>query len=239
MSFYILIDSRYKSYGSNSNFSVQFGDFGIDSGVDCYVSLDSCCFYNTQYTVNSYNNSITFNEGAGNLTLTLTEGNYDGDSFATELETQLIAVGANTYSLAYSASTNKITITMGIGETLSFVSIDSMFGFEEGNTNTSSYVSENVVILSGFEYVDLCLPSLFSNNSTNNPNTNGIVKRVNLDQSFGSLIAFETGESDDAVAVSSEYLNNIRCMLLNPDGTEFLLNDNTYLSLVLKCKIVF
>ena len=67
------------------------------------------------FSINSsVNNKLYFNEGGGTLTATLTGGNYDADTLATEIETQLEAAGADSYTVEYLESgsdANKFKIT--------------------------------------------------------------------------------------------------------------------------------
>ncbi|MCK5127900.1 MAG: hypothetical protein KAR42_16705 [candidate division Zixibacteria bacterium] len=65
---------------------------------------------NGLFVIDANNKYIDFDEGGGELNATLTEGNYNGNSLATEIKTQLDAVGAITYTVTYSESTGKFTI---------------------------------------------------------------------------------------------------------------------------------
>jgi hypothetical protein len=58
------------------------------------------------------NDKIDFEEtGATPLVATLTAGTYNADTLAAEIETQLEASGASDYTVTYSDSTNKFTLT--------------------------------------------------------------------------------------------------------------------------------
>lgn len=60
-------------------------------------------FYIHDTTANGVvkNDLVEFDEGAGDLTATLTTGTYSGDELATELGTQLTAAGADTYTVTH------------------------------------------------------------------------------------------------------------------------------------------
>ena len=60
------------------------------------------------------NNKIYFNEGAGNLTATITVGDYDAASAIVEIKTQMDAAGA-TYNVTYDDATNLFTIAITAG----------------------------------------------------------------------------------------------------------------------------
>jgi hypothetical protein len=240
--FFIFIDSRNKITGTNSNFNLSMNDHNVEPGINVAVSLDECTFYNMQYPINSTNNSIVFqeNDTASDITATLTPGNYTGSEIATEIQTQFNSVGANTYSVSYNENTGKLTIAgLTLPDDVKLISINEIYGFNAGSSFAASIVGDNQVSLAGFEYVDLLLPSLLSNNITTNNNTNGIIKRIPLDLPWGSLITYKQQESDQSVIINKEYLNNLTCRLRNPNATDFDLPDNAYLSIVLKCTYIF
>lgn len=66
------------------------------------------------FRVTASNCKIYFNEGAGNLTATLTVGDYDTTTICTEIKTRMDIAGA-TYTATYSDTTNKCTIAKTTG----------------------------------------------------------------------------------------------------------------------------
>ena len=239
--FYLFADSRYKVNGTNTNFNINLSDQNLQPGVSIAVSVDSLEFYNCQYPINSTNNIIQFsenNDDGTTYTATLTVGNYTGDDLATEIATQFNSATGNAYvyTCTYNGTTGKLSIGgLTLPDVFKITSIDELYGFDVMTTYKVSQEGDRVAILSGYEYVDLLLPSLISENMTNGVNTNGIAKRISLDYSFGSLITYKQMESDQSVIVNKEYLNSLRVELKNPDGTFYNLPDNCYLSLTLKC----
>jgi len=67
------------------------------------------------FVIDSSNNSIDFDIGAGELNATITPGTYTAAGLAVEIITQLNAEGAGTYTAAISASTGKWTLTKSAG----------------------------------------------------------------------------------------------------------------------------
>ena len=66
----------------------------------------------TGYVINADNNTIYFDEdGATELTATLTTGNYSASEMATEIERALDAAGASDYTVSYDTTTESFTIT--------------------------------------------------------------------------------------------------------------------------------
>jgi len=62
------------------------------------------------FRVKATNCIISFDEGGGTLTATLTIGDYDTTTICAEIKTQMEAAGALTYTPSYSDTTKKITI---------------------------------------------------------------------------------------------------------------------------------
>jgi hypothetical protein len=65
------------------------------------------------FKISSANNKLDFIEVATELTATITSGTYTATSLAAEIKTQLEAIGANTYTVTYSAQTGLWTISAG------------------------------------------------------------------------------------------------------------------------------
>ncbi len=86
----------------------------------------------TPFTITAgINDSIDFSEGGAELTATLTSGDYTGDTMAVEIEAQLEAAGADSYTVTYSGSTNKFTI---VNDSANFV----IFWFSGSNAGSSA-----------------------------------------------------------------------------------------------------
>lgn len=61
--------------------------------------------------IDSDSNYLDFNEGTGQISAVLRNGNYTFDTLADEIEYQMNLVGTQAYSVTANRSTNKITIT--------------------------------------------------------------------------------------------------------------------------------
>lgn len=111
------------------------------------------------YEIGINNNKINFNEGSGQLTATISIGIYSPSDLATEIKTQLDAIGVKTYTVVFSRSTRKYTISCNAGsfDLLIATGLNSSAGVYDliGFTGASdliglgSYTSDNV---SGDEY---------------------------------------------------------------------------------------
>lgn len=102
------------------------------------------------YVVHGINNTFTLTEPAGSATVTIPIGNYNSSTMATALGAALTAasVGLNgrTYTVTYSSSLEKFTITASAGDfTLTFTDSNqtnprSILGFGPGSSTSSASV---------------------------------------------------------------------------------------------------
>lgn len=157
----LFIDSVNKSYGTSSNFQITLDDsLNINN-----VKLLNARIPVTWYNIDSLNNTILFNEGAGNLTATLPLGNYNITDLTSELKIQLDSAGLDTYTVTYDSKTMKMTISSSGTFSLLFNTSSSeiweILGFNKTDTNiASSHVGNNVIDLIRIKYIQIIVPEL-------------------------------------------------------------------------------
>ena len=71
--------------------------------------------YDEFVIVTGENDALDFNEGGGEFNATLDAGTYTADDLATEIDTQLTAEGAGSYTVAFNPITAKFTLTKSAG----------------------------------------------------------------------------------------------------------------------------
>ena len=86
-------------------------DTGTDTLSQYFRSRYGVGSGNGVFYIYAGNNKIDFNEGGGELTATLTNGYYNGQTLATEIKTQMEVTGALTYTVTYSETTAKFSIS--------------------------------------------------------------------------------------------------------------------------------
>ena len=153
----LIVDSfdRSSSSSSTSDFYVTL-DRPIEKGN--HLTLVNAIIPNTYYVFNSNNNVITFNEGAGSVTATITAGSYGTGALATEIQTQMNGAGLSTdYTVTFDDTTLKYTITKASSTfELEFTVASSPYyelGFTASDTGlATSQTSANVVSLNGPRY---------------------------------------------------------------------------------------
>jgi len=107
------------------------------------------------FYISSTTNKIDFNEGSGELTATISTGAYSASSLATAIQNALNSVGSLTYTVSYSDTTNKFTISASGTFSLlwktgtnSAQTIGKHIGFDisADDTGQSSYVADSIRI---------------------------------------------------------------------------------------------
>lgn len=103
------------------------------------------------FVVDDNNKYIDFDEGGSELTATLTTGNYNGQTLAAEIKTQMDVAGALTYTVTYNESTLKFTIAATSNFTLRWNTgthktqdISDLCGYDDSanDTGASSYTAD-------------------------------------------------------------------------------------------------
>lgn len=124
---------------------------------------------NGLFVVAAGNKYIDVDEGGAELTATLTTGNYNGQTLATEMKTQLDAAGALTYTVTYSESTGKFTIAATGNFTIRWntgthkaTDVSGLCGFSDAanDSGAATYTSDTVVIHTS-EYIDCDLGAAY------------------------------------------------------------------------------
>lgn len=95
----------------------------------------------TIYNISSQNNTFVFNDGGPNA-LAIPEGFYTATTIATELQSQLNAVSALTFTVSFSDTTQKITIGATGSFTVLMNGVNSPLGFDTTTSATSHTATE-------------------------------------------------------------------------------------------------
>ncbi|MBW2638381.1 MAG: hypothetical protein JRC86_12885, partial [Deltaproteobacteria bacterium] len=174
---------------------------GTNSGCGLFVVDDDCKY-------------INFDEGGAELTATLTKADYNGQTLATEIKSQLDAAGALTYTVTYSESTCKFTIAASGNFTLRWnagthkaADISDLCGFDDAadDTGTDSYEADNVRIHYPKAYADLDLSTAYEVDFiailNHNISDSATIKLIGADDD-----AFTTNKTEDEITHNA---NNI------------------------------
>ena len=137
---YNINSSNYKFMNNKTQLSNGIWNFPnlnfIDDDIlEVYISILHAEFPNTDYVVNEFNNILKINDfSLGVLTITLTIGNYNINSFIAMFN----ALSPAGYVLSYSGSTNKLTLTSSNSFTVLVTQSTCQYIIGLGNTDFSS-----------------------------------------------------------------------------------------------------
>jgi hypothetical protein len=211
------------------------------------ISIDSVEFSNTAYPISAerQNNILYFQENnVTGVTYSgaLTTQNYNGNTFAVEVQSVLNNNTGNgyTYSVSYDSSTKKITISeLGNNPFLLLGSsggVDSVYrevGWLDGDTVFKTAATEMAfpIDISGSKYVDVF--SSLSCNNVSTSSTGNVLMRVPLTASFGDLQFFSNNVLDK-ISLNSDTFSNVRFSLRDDRGLTFVVSDYSNVSYTVK-----
>jgi hypothetical protein len=127
------------------------------------IKLSGCIIPNSQYLINSNNNSLILNTGATDYTFSLVNGNYTPTTLATELQTQLNTNGfSSTFTISQSSTTSKFRLQSTVAVVYKFSensSLGKILGFGATNTaSTTDIYATNMYNLAEVKYYKLRIP---------------------------------------------------------------------------------
>jgi len=229
----LVIDSRDRltSSPSTSDFIIQLPQ----AIKDCRkIELLSASIPATIYNVDSSNNKIYFNDG-GNKTATITSGAYTSLTLPTAIKTAMDAVSAINFTVSYSETTFKITITGDAPYSLMFGtfttdSIASTLGYRDVDTVAGlSHTGNDCLDLANpdFYYIDII--ELFRNVVSTNPIDHSTFVIVSKTLSDGSQELFTAGADYNQIELFPDTtLYNLHIRLKNRNNKIVNLNGSNF-----------
>lgn len=220
----IIINSRDRTSGTPNEFV-----FNLSENLEeATYQLSSFCMTNNLYNVVAGENDKLYvaHSVDGSNTLTLTPGNYSGSTLATEIKTQLDTISAVVYTVAYSAITNKFTITPDSGN----------FGFEFSSNTTatsrfllgkdavddvlaSSQVSDNPIDLKLHDHILIKIQQDNNQHGTSPNGTEfGALIPIQNDMSFTNIIQYKHGSEFGQFFKFGSSISTLNISLFAEDG---------------------
>lgn len=193
------------------------------------IFLDSCSIPITIPTFRSgVNNILDFYENSGAVLrqAVISPGTYSGLELATELQTQMNAVGSNTYTVTYSSITKKLSINTTIPDTFRILSSSTCLGktgFQASLVFVSGQVGDYMVFLLGSRYLDVCVN--FNCTSIALNRRNNIIARIPLSAEAGSVIFWASQIPIKSVCSVAD-LTEINIRLFDDTGSSYLIDPN-------------
>ena len=229
----LYIDSR-QSYLTNPadikiNISHIFGSRKFTK-----IKLKECCIPNLEYPVGSHNNLLVFQENgvAVDINITLSEGAYDGNSMATELQTQLNGAGANTYVVTFDSLSKRLSVSLSVGTSFNFTTGTALdvLGFTATGF-VASYIGDNPVRLDGDDYYFLEV----SGHSFVNYSSLGkhdVLAKIHVDVPYGNVMYYQDN-GEDYLTMRSANFDYVDVRLVSPTGRSVVLPSNCHASYTL------
>jgi len=209
------------------------------------VALEYVHFMNSHENINESNNRFYWTVGTGTTSydVTVPVGHYTAVSLVNTLNTLIQAIDAST-SMAYNASTNRITITagsMGSGGNFGTAgpnNIRSVLGFTNTDTatvlqNTDTLTLSGIADLSGSKILSIEMPEIADASISRRGGT--FLKHIPLHANFGETMTW-MGKELAFKHIKSTSLQNLTLRLSDENGVPFKLKKNTrfFLNLLLQ-----
>lgn len=233
MSFYLFLNSADTDYGTSANFNVDFEKSGIPfSENEIACGLDYLIMPNLIYPIRSGRNTLSFNEGGGNLTAVIPDGYYDATSFPAALKSAMQLVGADIYTITISSTTNKITIASTGTFSLNFAASSpymwKILGFAYNATfaSAASQSGSMPVRLDGDEYFVLNVENFSASNISSSFVSRGIMDIIPMNGNFGDVIYYKPNEINNFVLGIMSDIKQIRIHITDVDGYDIPISDN-------------
>lgn len=224
----LVIESKSRVSGTSNNFKIN-----LDENVNGTYEVVSVSILNSLYNVVANQNDKVYitHSVDGAQTLTLTAGYYTGSTLATELKTQLDSISAVVYTVTYSSTTGKFTITAGSGNiNFTFATNTSntaryILGFdEEDGTPATSLVSDNVANL---RLTDIIAVKISQDNNTNVTLPGGVEASFVVpiqNESFGDIINPTQNSYFSQLLRFTSQISSLDIELLNSTGASLSIN---------------
>jgi hypothetical protein len=252
---YLYIDSQDQVSGgakNNQRFVVEISNIGQSNLRGFEMSLQDMSFLNTHRTIHPYNKYLYFEESSNPGVIVraeVVEGVYTSSTISAAVKTAMDAVAdvGNTYTVAYSSTSQKLTITLdtGLPNTFEFKTYAQygdyydytcyhMLGFDQslfGVVNSDE--SDGILDLSGTKYVDIFtnLPTINASSNARRP-----FARVFLDVAYGYYFHYSNSDTDYNY-LETNGLNIIEFDLYDDRGHPFDLSNNSFVHMTMKLRI--
>ena len=242
----IYIDSRYKTAdsASNSDFKMQLNrSIHLPKNTVFYIENFACAhvWYSIEENIND---TLYMVINGSNHYFTLTSKNYTGDTFATEIQSKLNGIQANTFTVTFDSTRNNITIGVVNSTTfkvLTSTDLTKIFGnVDPKSTNDvlqnvsypSPVYSNSNPFVSGFLNL-LCIrnlylhsPNLSSFTTYGGNGESNIIKKIPVTSDFGYIIVDNFTSTHDWLDCSGMTINNVEFQLRDVRGNLVPLHDS-------------
>jgi hypothetical protein len=224
------ISSKDRSVESKSRYNIDYRTNDNDLHSVKSVILKSVIIPNTQYNINTNNNTFRFvNSVTAADEFTVPEGQYNITTLISVLESFVTGL-----SITQNAVTQKLTFALSGGtfniETTNLMS--KVLGFETTGTGLSTYTSDNMANLRGLEHVYILSQVLSSNSGmiSNDKEKQNIFCDIPCRSAFGqNIVMDEDNNSLDFITFHNhKNISSINVKLIDQNSNEIDLNGSDW-----------
>ena len=186
------------------------------------------------YNIDARNNKLYVQMTAGDtIPVILTEQNYTASQLATEIATKLSSATSTTFTVSFSAQTNKYTLTNS--SSFIFVDGESNCYYEIGLTSgdlgvaTTSLTPSTIVDLSGVKALSVVCPSFTTNYTQNNYN---IVATAITTSRLGDIAVYNDF-SNDYISCRENSISSLQFILIDERGRKLNINKDWLITIMI------
>jgi hypothetical protein len=194
------------------------------------IELQSAIIPNTWYNINSYNNKLIFNEGALDITATLTNGSYNIIQLTAEIASKMTtASGVLVYTCTASGITQKVTITTTSNYILKFSNAgccNKVIGFASVDTsNALTHTSDYAYDLNPIKSIYLDVVQFPHQVKNSVGDSHSFI--IPIVSTSGYLTIFQNGSNFNQYTPSNplDYLSAVTCTLKDQNNRLVDLNN--------------
>ncbi len=242
----IVINSRDKISGTNSNFTIQLQD-SISQEV-LKILVKDIFIPNQFYNVDADNNTLDLNQNSlGVVQAIIPAGQYNIDALIVALKTAIDAVliGSVTVAITKNTNTNQLTFTFSGGlpanDNVSFVdtsTIKELIGFSATIPENNILTMPNPWNLNPLQYVQIHSQALASNHGLDGGanTTIGLLETVSLTETAFGGVAHRQNNDDELAEIiydDQRALNQIDIKIRKASGKILTLPEKHHITVMI------
>lgn len=228
---YILIDSRYRTSGSTSNFKIFLPD---QITIKSYIKINSLYMPRLSYLINQYNNTFKIIFGTNTILVTLPFSNYSPSDLSNYINSQvsinnfIVSYNSNTYKYTFSANTN-FSLDFSVSDFYKLLSMNKQIYNSANNYFVSGIINFNFP-----KYININLSNIPNDvmiGNTPNNSFNFIVPIIN--SNYGDIIEYNNVNFDIQMKLSN-FKTNYFDLVITDDYNYIFENNNAEFFFVLE-----
>tara|TARA_R110000822_G_scaffold12626_2_gene45502 strand:+ start:2187 stop:2990 length:804 start_codon:yes stop_codon:yes gene_type:complete len=250
------INKKLISISSNDRQLGDAGDFEVDlkerystqqvRAAILYQAQIPNVFENVRSAYLQNNQLVISENGAGNITVNIPQGQYTRDDLMVQLKTSLdlVTTVGNTVTITYSSILNKMTFsfaTLPVQFKIDISTLGGLIGFTQNSANALVITGDTFPNLAGIPMVYIHSPEIAPSHGIDPGRSSGIINLLGAvslhDAPFGGNAYFQAKNATLAgvnYGEENRNLSTIRIILRTADGTKLPIPDNFQVLLTLK-----